>query len=87
MRDCGVPPIDHATLDETNILNRWLLRYAGHPAMLPLDLALDEPNWLELATRALALTNDELEFNLRNDDEGSEDVVIDASESDLDEPS
>jgi DNA polymerase III epsilon subunit family exonuclease len=87
MRECGVPPIDHATLDETNILNRWLLRYAGHPAMLSLDLALDEPDWSALAARALALTNDELEFNLRNDDEGNEDVVTDACDSDLDEPS
>ncbi|CAA9581194.1 MAG: Excinuclease ABC subunit C [uncultured Thermomicrobiales bacterium] len=31
-------PVDHNLIDETNILNRWLYRQAGHPAILPLDL-------------------------------------------------
>jgi DNA polymerase III subunit epsilon len=56
----GPGPIDHGQVDEANILNRWLHRNAGHPAIVPLPLRPDEPEWREVAARALALTDDDL---------------------------
>ncbi|CAA9580300.1 MAG: Excinuclease ABC subunit C [uncultured Thermomicrobiales bacterium] len=61
-RASGHPPLDHDTVDEANILNRWLYHNAGHPAILPLgDPAPVGPEeWHGLARRALALDDDAL---------------------------
>lgn len=56
---CGLPPVDHLSLDDTNILNRWLYQHAGHPSILPLKDA-DEADWEALAAAALALNEDDL---------------------------
>jgi DNA polymerase III epsilon subunit-like protein len=53
------PSIDHDSVDEAHILNRWLARNWDHPAVLPLA-PRDSPDWQNLAHRALSLTNDEL---------------------------
>lgn len=69
-------PVDHNIIDETNILNRWLYRQAGHPAILPLDPGrLDDGTYLnELATRALNLDDDLIATDFRSleDDEDAE---------------
>ena len=56
----GPPVIDHASLDDTLILNRWLFANAGHPAILPFDR--DDPalDWRLLAERALGLSEADL---------------------------
>jgi DNA polymerase III epsilon subunit family exonuclease len=56
----GPPPVDHDSVDEANILNRWLYRNAGHPAILPLPHLPEIPDWPALAMVALALTDEEL---------------------------
>jgi len=48
--------LDHYVLDETNILNRWLHQYAGHPGIVPLRHT--EPDWATVVARALDLPDD-----------------------------
>jgi hypothetical protein len=77
-RACSRPfgSVDYDTIDEVNILNRWLFRYAGHPAMLPLG---DEPNWPVLAVQALSLDDLALEFNGRESNQDVDEVFAEAS--------
>ena len=76
-----IEPIDHNLIDETNILNRWLYRQAGHPAILPLDLdRRDDADYLTgLATRALGLDPQLIaaDFRQMDDTEDGEAVVTD----------
>jgi DNA polymerase III epsilon subunit family exonuclease len=75
-------PVDHATVDETNILNRWLYQHAGHPAILPLVPSPDDPDFASLAVRVFALTDDDLTSDVRpTDADEIEDVAteIDAA--------
>jgi excinuclease UvrABC nuclease subunit len=69
----SVSGIDYDTLDEANILNRWLFRYAGHPAILPIT---ELPDWPRLASQALSLSNSELEFKTREIDAEVDGVVV-----------
>ena len=64
----GLAPVNHDTVDETNILNRWLYQYAGHPAILPLPTPPSAPDWGTVAVRALALTDEDLAFDERPDE-------------------
>jgi excinuclease UvrABC nuclease subunit len=65
--------IDYDTIDEANILNRWLFRFVGHPAILPI---LDQPDWEALAAQALALSDAELDFNMREVDSEIDEVFL-----------
>jgi UvrB/uvrC motif len=58
----GLAEPDHETIDEIAILGSWLARHDGHPALLPIpnDKILD---WRLLVKRALALTDEELDFD------------------------
>lgn len=56
-----VRPVDYDAIDEANVLNRWLLRYAGHPAILPLTEMEADPDWNAIATWALGLEDSALE--------------------------
>ncbi len=69
----GLPPIDHTTVDEANILNRWLFRNWGHPAILPIEG--EPPDWEGLASRALALSNDDLMREVRSVDEEADELL------------
>jgi DNA polymerase-3 subunit epsilon len=55
----GALPIDHDSVDEAHILNRWLARNWDHPAVLPMT-SLNDPDWRDFARRALTLTDAEL---------------------------
>jgi DNA polymerase III subunit epsilon len=58
LRLSGVPLVDHDSIDEAHILNRWVARHWGHPALLPIgDTA---PDWTDLAGRVLTLSDAEL---------------------------
>ncbi|MBX6342076.1 MAG: UvrB/UvrC motif-containing protein, partial [Thermomicrobiaceae bacterium] len=62
-REGPVASVDQDSLDEVHILGRWLRRYAGHPAILPLD---GEPlDWLALARAGRALPAPALVFDGR----------------------
>jgi excinuclease UvrABC nuclease subunit len=59
LQTAELAPIDHDSLDEAHILNRWLARNWRHPSVLPIE-GKEPPDWLNFATRALRLTNDDL---------------------------
>lgn len=59
------PPVmrDHASIDESSILNRFLFRNAGHPALIPIDRTDDgvlAPDPVALALRVLAVDSGDL---------------------------
>lgn len=68
-REAGDVELDHHGIDEVSILNRWLFKNAGHPAMIPFGMTDDgipagDP--LLLARRALSLTDEVLAtFDIR----------------------
>lgn len=66
-----VPPIDHDSVDEAHILNRWLARNWDHPSVLPIA-SPESPDWLDLARRALSLSDAELTQRSRAVEEESE---------------
>lgn len=53
--------IEQASLDEVQILGRWLRKHAGHPAILPLSGT--DVNWGLLVGRAQRLRDEELSFD------------------------
>ena len=60
------PPVlrDHASIDETSILNRFLFRNAGHPALIPIPRSDDGVlmgDALTLARHVLSLDDDSLQ--------------------------
>jgi hypothetical protein len=68
----GLAPVTQLTLDEANILGRWLARHDGHPAILPVE-ECGEIDWLALAGKALALADAELNWT----PPVGEDIVVD----------
>jgi DNA polymerase III epsilon subunit family exonuclease len=56
--------IDHASLDDALILNRWIRRQSGHPCMIAFSPDDPDLDWLALAEHALALGEDELSLDL-----------------------
>ncbi len=58
----GIPTIDHASLDDTLILNRWLFQQPDHPATMPFSLDDQAVDWNLLAVWALALPESSLTF-------------------------
>jgi DNA polymerase III subunit epsilon len=62
-RSAAFPERDHQAVDEANILNRWLFRNEGHPAMIPLPMSDDGvpmPEALVLVRSVLALSDETL---------------------------
>jgi DNA polymerase III epsilon subunit family exonuclease len=80
-----IDPIDHDSVDEAHILNRWLARNWEHPAVLPIA-SFDNPDWSELARRAMILTDAELTQTSSGIEEESEFMASSPAEdvSDLD---
>ncbi|MEZ4565172.1 MAG: exonuclease domain-containing protein [Thermomicrobiales bacterium] len=62
-RAAGLRPLDHDSVDDLHILSSWLARHEGFPALIHLD-DRQNPNWADLAARALALSNDDLDADL-----------------------
>jgi hypothetical protein len=73
----GPGPIDHDHVDEANILNRWLYRNAGHPAILPLTRPPTTPDWPTVAAHALGLTDEELARDVVEAEIDAEEAVAD----------
>lgn len=62
-RNGVMPARDHQSVDEANILNRWLFRNEGHPAMISIPMSDDDVVAADpavLARRVLSLTDDVL---------------------------
>ncbi len=58
----GVPTIDHASLDDTLILNRWLFQQPDHPATMPFAVEDQTVDWNLMAEWALALSESALTY-------------------------
>lgn len=79
-----VQPIDHYQVDESNILNRWLFKHQGHPAIVPIDLdrVADRGYLSSLVVRVLSLRDVQVVAEGRADDE----IPIDEKEATVMEP-
>lgn len=78
--ECGIDPLDHYMVDENNILNRWLMRHAGHPALLALPEHPEDHHWRQLVAIAQSLTDEELLFKDKPD---AEETLDDDPELDI----
>lgn len=61
--ETGVGQIDHLSIDESNILSRWLSRWWGHQAIVELP-AEGVPDWIGIVHRLLALSHEALQTPL-----------------------
>jgi len=79
-----IEPVDHNLIDETNILNRWLYRQAGHPAILPLDLNLRHNlnHLTALADHVLGLDDSLIAADFRHESDAGEEAIVDDLGSD-----
>jgi len=59
----GVGEPDHDSVDDMHILDSWLARHEGHPAILAIEERAGIPDWQVMARRALGLRQDELDFD------------------------
>lgn len=68
----GLPPLGHDSVDDANIVGRWLRDHDGHPAILA--LGDEDPDWEVVAERILALGEAELRWSgpVELDEEGGE---------------
>jgi len=48
--------IDHDSLDDALILNRWIRKQSGHPSLIPIPSGDGEIDWLSLAEQVLSLS-------------------------------
>lgn len=80
----GEAVLDHHMIDEHAILNRWLMRHHGHPALIPLPGGRDEATWLRLLREAQRLSDDDLVFREQkgagDDDAENADISAEADE-------
>ena len=58
----GIGEPDHDSVDDMHILDSWLARHGGHPAILVIQERAGTPDWQVMAKRALGLRRDELDF-------------------------
>jgi DNA polymerase III epsilon subunit family exonuclease len=73
--------IDHASLDDALILNRWIRKQSGHSAILPIDVDDSAIDWRLLAERALSLKDDELAQTMQEPDAEDRLLTVDATVS------
>jgi DNA polymerase III subunit epsilon len=62
-RVVGIDDPDHDSVDDIHILGSWLARHEGHPAILTIQERSGTPNWRVMASRALDLRRDQLDFD------------------------
>ncbi|MBA2247972.1 MAG: UvrB/UvrC motif-containing protein [Chloroflexia bacterium] len=76
--DDRIAPVDHNLIDETNILNRWLYRQAGHPAIVPLDLDRrhDPVHLASLADTVLSFEDAVIASDLRNESDPEAELIV-----------
>jgi hypothetical protein len=58
----GVGEPDHDSVDDMHILGSWLGRHEGHPAILTIQERAGTPDWQGMASRALGLGRDQLDY-------------------------
>lgn len=82
----SMQPVDHYQLDEANILNRWLFKHQGCPAIIPIDLerVAARGYLVSLTVQALSLNDAQLVADGRAVDELVEDDGDDTAARRLD---
>jgi hypothetical protein len=58
----GIGEPDHDSVDDMHILDSWLARHEGHPAILVIQDRAGNPNWHVLANHVLGLRRDQLDY-------------------------
>ena len=61
-RVIGIGEPDHDSVDDMHILDSWLARHDGHPAILAIQERAGTPDWQGMAKQVLDLRRDELDF-------------------------
>ena len=61
-RVIGIGEPDHDSVDDMHILDSWLARHDGHPAILTIQERAGTPDWQVMAKQVLDLRRDELDF-------------------------
>ena len=61
-RHVGIGEPDHDSVDDMHILDSWLARHEGHPAILVIQERTETPDWQDLGKRALSLRQDQLDY-------------------------
>ena len=59
----GIGEPDHDSVDDIHILGSWLARHEGHPAILAIQERAGTPDWRVIASRALGLRRDQLDYD------------------------
>ncbi len=74
-------PVDQYQADEVHIVNRWLLKNAGHPSILPLDVDQigDRGYLVGQAVKVLSLTDEALESVTPTEESGAVEDEINSS--------
>jgi hypothetical protein len=85
----GLPDVDQDSVDDMHILNSWLARHVGHPAIISLQKGSTRQDWSVLSSQVLALGAHDLDFDawlkanavdeLAAVEGGSDDIVLDAA--------
>ena len=58
----GIGEPDHDSVDDMHILDSWLARHEGHPAILVIQDRAGSPDWCVLAKHVLGLRRDQLDY-------------------------
>jgi len=58
----GIGEPDHDSVDDMHILDSWLARHEGHPAILVIQDRAGNPDWHVLANHVLGLRRDQLDY-------------------------
>jgi DNA polymerase III epsilon subunit family exonuclease len=61
-RGVGIGEPDHDSVDDMHILDSWLARHEGHPAILVIQERASNPDWQVLAKQVLGLRQDQLDY-------------------------
>jgi len=61
-RHVGIGEPDHDSVDDMHILDSWLARHEGHPAILVIQERTGTPDWQDLGKQALSLRQDQLDY-------------------------
>ncbi|MGH2533646.1 MAG: exonuclease domain-containing protein [Thermomicrobiales bacterium] len=75
-RCAGISAVDYDSVDEANVLNRWLLRFSEHPAIRRIDEQAEDLDWDELASWALGLQDTQIDVDSWSDTALDEDEVV-----------
>lgn len=62
-RGRGIRPPDHDSVDDMHILNSWLAKHDGHPALIRFGSTAD-PDWKAIAQEAIVVARGDLDFDL-----------------------